>query len=368
MVNTTWDDRYNVSGYRDAYSGGVLQSHTPFSRNNGGTGSMSSTGHPSPYGIGVGGPWSLDKVESGYGIHDGKVFVTGGYYIYSNCPTGGAPFSAAGSVSGSDTGSAAGLAADTNPSRPEVDLPVSIAELGDLPKLVWKTGSSLAKDLAKANLSVEFGLKPLISDAKALLDFNGHADRRLNELSALTKHGGSHHHRVICNAEFRDAPVNRGSLGVNHGTLWTQSTGFKKRWVCIRWVPDHDPRDSVPTKPSRASAMRAILGGTIDSATVWNAMPWSWLIDWYADFGSYLAAKRNIVGYKVGQAYTMQHWQTEVFHWRVGGQGSYVPPFSRRINKSRSANTLLSPTASVPLLSARQLGILASLTVLKKPR
>lgn len=366
MPTYNFDDRYNVSGYRDAYSGGVLQSHTPFSALNGETGSNASDGNPLPYSIGVGGPWSLNKIRTDRGIHDGRVNVTGGYYIYSNCPTGGAPFSSATSVSFSDTSSASGLAADTNPSRPEVDLPVSIAELGDLPKLVWKTGSSLAKDLAKANLSVEFGLKPLISDVKNLLDFQGHADRRLSELSSLTKHGGSHHHRVICDRTFTDPAVNAGSLGVNHGTLWYQKGGMVRRWVCVRWVPDHDPRTSVPDKPSRAAAMRAVLGGTIDSSTVWNAMPWTWLIDWYADFGSYLAAKRNIVGYKVGQAYTMHHWETQTIHWRVGGQGSYTPPFFKRVSKSRSSNTLLSPSAQVPLMSARQLGILASLTVLKR--
>lgn len=223
---------------------------------------------------------------------------------------------------------------------------------------------------AQGNLAVQFGLRPLIKDINTLLDVQGTVDRRAAELAGLLAAGGSKHTRTVRNVVVQENPTNQGSLGVNEGSLWTSKYTSYRRWIQVSWVPVSSPSTLHGDHHRiRRAAFRAALGLTIDSSTVWNALPWTWLIDWYSDFGNYLAASRNTVGFQAGTCYVMTHKIARTNHWRVGGQGSYTPPVYYRETKHRSMSVgVQSPTASVPFLSGRQLGILASLNLLTKRR
>jgi hypothetical protein len=115
---------------------------------------------------------------------------------------------------------------------------------------------------------------------------------------------------------------------------------------------------------------RALLGVTdniIDFSTVWEALPWSWLIDWGTTVGDYLKAKRNIIPAVLQDVRIMRHVRSEWTWSRVvyatNPEGSMSSGFRVLETKSRSPSTPVAPTAHFPFLSGKQVGILSSLAV-----
>ena len=69
-----------------------------------------------------------------------------------------------------------------------------------------------------------------------------------------------------------------------------------ERWATVYWKADK-PEGLPDTDDARMRlAMRAAFGGTIDGSTLWEIMPWSWLIDWNTNMSEFLASERNVIG------------------------------------------------------------------------
>jgi hypothetical protein len=100
--------------------------------------------------------------------------------FYGHVSTPGSP---------SDAFVATTTVAKTNPSRPSVDLPVALFELKDFPQLFKSAGKPFFKKVAGANLSYEFGIKPLASDLAKLIMFSDILDKRVIELKRLAERG-----------------------------------------------------------------------------------------------------------------------------------------------------------------------------------
>jgi hypothetical protein len=93
------------------------------------------------------------------------------------------------------------LAARTNPSRPYVDIPVNLAELGDIVKLIRNRGRGIITDAyeltrtnrrvrhvrntARTNLLYQFGIAPLVSDMAKLTQFRREFLNRKKEIERL---------------------------------------------------------------------------------------------------------------------------------------------------------------------------------------
>jgi len=92
------------------------------------------------------------------------------------------------------------------------------------------------------------------------------------------------------------------------------------------------------------------------------------LIDWFGHLGSFLSAKSNIVGFIPGPAYIMRHAVRGTDHYVTTipqFKGTVEMPVYIRESKSRVPTLSSGFTATVPILTGRQVGILASLAVLK---
>lgn len=116
--------------------------------------------------------------------------------------------------------------------------------------------------------------------------------------------------------------------------------------------------------------IRVALGGTVDLATLWELLPWSWLIDWFSNVGAFLAARRNILGWVPGQCFTMTHTVLGVDH-RIdltgsSFKGTMTTPNFVRETKSRTVGVPVLPEAQLPILNLKQIGILASLAILRR--
>jgi len=154
--------------------------------------------------------------------------------------------------------------------------------------------------------------------------------------------------------------------------VWT-GTSQKRISAHVRWIPNEDANHLSPGEMSLL-AQRAVLGYTngigIDLSTLWEVIPWSWLIDWCSDVGSYLSAKRNIIPATLQGVYIMEEtvtrWTTPRLAWWSATNGIMDAGSFTRTQKKRYANVGIAPTAHFPFLNGNQVGILASLSVTRR--
>jgi hypothetical protein len=253
--------------------------------------------------------------------------------------------------------------ARTNPSRPYVDVPVSILELADITQLLKKTGDSLIREFGAYNLKLQFGVAPLVGDLLKLTDFHDQVARRVKEINKLKGARGLRRTIVMDNMQRSD----------NLNVVWQSQDAFiqtntergatRAIKAHVRWMPDVD-LSRFPDQSLTALAKRAVTGMTLDFSTLWEAMPWSWLIDWGVNIGDFLKTQRNIIPATCTSVTLMKHTVSVIpipdmdyggLHKLSGGQVVYE-------NKKRYSWPVV-PTAHLPFLSANQMGIIASLAV-----
>jgi len=271
--------------------------------------------------------------------------------------------------------------AGTNPSRPVADIPVSLLELGreiTTMGLQWARNCNDLRNsrelrpgnIAEQNLIIQFGLLPLISDVKAILEFSSHVDKRTAEIQKMVQQGGiSKVYRKKMpfsgsNTTF-DSSLSQNSTG-NGPIIRTtcQVVGKQEAWGFAKWEPfGHSlPKDAAAL---RSLVARAIYGLTFDSSTLWEAMPWSWLIDYGSNIGSYFKAHRNIIPARCTQLYVCRHTTIDVDFGPGSRDNVVCPPWKAKTEyKTRRPVSFTSPQAHLPFLNGQQMSIIASLGVL----
>lgn len=314
----------------------------------------------------------------GYPLDITRSVLNGGILHYSTCPKAFGsgfqnytcdaikarqqPFYGHVSLSGvpSDSAVAATVLAKTNPSRPSVDLPVALLELKDFPQLFKTAGKPFLKKVAGANLSYQFGIKPLASDLAKLIMFSDILDKRVIELNRLAERGL---YRRIDIGEFEGQQT--------HNAVVVQSLfAFRERDVTrvtkstvsgfVKWFPasNNFPKSDASIK---SLARKAALGLTVDFSTAWNLIPWSWLVDWCTSAGDFLMANRNIVPSTHGPVQVMRHTKTEHTFPAIGDISAC---YCTTESKYRMPTTPSPFTAHLPILSGKQMSILGSIGVL----
>jgi len=268
----------------------------------------------------------------------------------------------------------------TNPSRPLVDVPAEIAQLYQVPDLIRTNGldwrgrpkkgfeeAPFGIRGAQAYVETKFGINPYIDDLIKLLNFKEALNKRSKEIEKAKQRGLK-----------RTVTVYNGS--VNSEELpWLVQSNFGYFVVPSRWISTEEVRVHCRWFPSATffpwesndeplieQARRALLGKTIDMATAWELIPWSWLMDWCGTVGDYLVATRNVVGVHLGSVSVMRHQRSE-YHMgssNLNGNARVQPCVVKRDTKNRTLSTVF-PEAHWPFLNEDQMGIAASLTVLK---
>ncbi len=289
----------------------------------------------------------------------------------SHIPVGGSPTLAS---------AAAKIAADTNPSRPLLDLPVFIFELRELPNLLLQRSKNIGVDIARGRLSLEYGWKPLINDLLGLLEFKRAFNDRVIEINALRR-SGLRRKRIVFNGSSTPESFDHASalmneqglivLGHSDKVTTEKVTGF------VKWMPDEDiPRHlGLWNETAEQKALFALLGlnPTIaDASTLWEILPFSWLADWCSNMGDYLAAHRNIVGAHIEEILIMRHYLTEhKISIKAGGsldeqlnftRNLRTQPWALRYHETKTREpTSLGVSAHMPFLNERKVMILADI-------
>jgi len=289
-------------------------------------------------------------------------------------------------------------AARSHPGRPRVSIPLYIAELRDLPRAVRMFGNLLddfravrsnpnghvarrrreelaaIRDASGYYLGIEFGFRPLLSDLRRLLHFQDEVAKTARDLDRLYSRGGLRRRRTVfshTSSDGTNVSIQSGNVVISaHRQVVTTA----RKWVTMRWRPtDVEPlRTMVGQRSmrSRAQFARALaLGqdGSLDTmlSTTWNALPWTWLADWFGNVGDYLQAHSNSVPCSPTMIAVMYSRETKASYSirnisRPGvscGGASGV-----RWSRGRVPGVLSPlPTIGIPFLSGRQMSILGAL-------
>lgn len=283
----------------------------------------------------------------------------------------------------------------TNPSRPEVSLPVAIAELKDLPGMLRMMGRDIIRHRSVRRnyhqkvgswyMAGVYGIAPMISDGMKLLDFSSRVDRRSAELQRLYSKGGLKR-RVTLAAGSAKSGKSTTTVESTIATIRcrAQTVTEMEQWATVRWLPTSLPRLSANDPHYRKLARNVLLGlgqdfGRVqwqnararndfwsDAADAWELVPWSWLVDWFSNTGDFLNAKRNTIPaqssrlniMKTTRSVTTFTRTTGSSTWTTGGGASLT-----RTTKSRTQGIGPSVSADMRFLNARQLSILGALAL-----
>jgi len=281
------------------------------------------------------------------------------------------------------------LLARTNPATPKIQLPVFWVELRDIPNMLREIGlaaraiyfnrvspSALLRDatdpktIAAIHIAIQFGWRPFVGDLWKIVSLQDAVERRRKELKKLTEG-----HGLSKRADFgqtsvtskEDAPAN-SDFGAFVSTQ-IDYTFTTKVWGVARWKPTDGG-----SIPASTNALRRQLSGLSPDAIltdVWEALPWSWLVDWFTGIGNIIQAGNRTIATPVSVCIMTERRTRAISKPRVIAQDPMNPyiletgQFYWWSHQRAVQADSFSQTAALPILGAGQLSILASLAVLK---
>lgn len=185
------------------------------------------------------------------------------------------------------------LLAETNPFRTEFSAPVALKELVDVGTLFKISAASFASLLGSSYLNYKFGWKQFVDDVKTLSNITLSIERRIKEIQSLSKHGGTRRKRNLMTkgseSSFVAGLINStwsARVRVNARTRCTCETFGTVRW---RFRPGFDNQLSKLEEFNLAVA-KVFDSGQLDAQTVWNMIPFSWLVDYFTGLDSYFGS------------------------------------------------------------------------------
>lgn len=269
------------------------------------------------------------------------------------------------------------ILAKTNPSRPHVNVPAAIGELGDLPKLVKGWGDGILAAAAKGNLSWRWAIKPMISDVRKLANFVSAANKRLAELRRL-RDGKTMRKRCNLSAQTVSTGPTRSLIHSEGAAIYAFARSVREyqKWGSAEWklLPDSvlpEYSDADLERFNKRVALGITTHGALEAA--WELTPWSWFIDWFSNVGDMLAATNNSVGCTWGRISVMRTSYTRMTYdidpvgtatWPTF-DGWYNLKFVRK-ERWPTYPIVPFPLPTLPVFDGGKLSILLSLAALRR--
>jgi len=276
------------------------------------------------------------------------------------------------------------------------DLPGMLEDIGRLKLLRQLSRKSFnlevasragnAKSLANVYLSYQMGWKPLISDLRKMIQLQDAVKNRIQDLDTLFNKNGGLHRTVGKKRAARPSTSNSPARAASPG-LWSEvssvsgsklldtALGFllsvhydrittTEMWGSVRWTNSFVVPHHLTDQELLNRARSLVFGLQVTPKEVWDAIPWTWMIDWFGNYGDFLNSTNNILSLTASQPCIMVHTRTEESWSRSdninfidGGVGTLI-----RDTKKRTP-TAGSSSVSFPIFTGRQFSILGSLAL-----
>lgn len=143
-------------------------------------------------------------------------------------------------------------------------------------------------------LNYKFGWVLFLKDIQTLSSITTSLERRIRELQSLSKHGGIRRKLHLRSNSYStveaDKAINSSYSTTVRATLsrsFSCTTHGTVRW---RWVPGFDANlDKLAA--FNLAILKVFDLDTLDSQTVWNLIPFSWLVDYFVDLDAFFGAQ-----------------------------------------------------------------------------
>jgi hypothetical protein len=225
--------------------------------------------------------------------------------------------------------------------------------------------------MASANLAIQFGWMPFVSDLWKIAKLQDSVEKRRKELQRLYDKGLTRRLSLGSATTSVDGSAQIWStLGIGT-TVATKTVHSAVGWGVAKWKPNGN---LPPWKPTDGELRRQLTGVSADAIllNLWEGLPWSWLIDWFAPIGDTIKAANRTVAVPVSawnmtERKTTIHYAGRVINAGQPNQFMVTPGKKESVIHMRSAMgaTIPGVQASLPLLGARQLSILGSLAIMR---
>jgi hypothetical protein len=181
------------------------------------------------------------------------------------------------------------------PTKPDMRLSNAIFELREVPEMLRQRflNNSLS-DIGNYHLALQFGWKPLLKD---LRDFFQTFEKAKKHVEQLLRDNGKPVRRKITLLDTAEIVENFSfeTYGAFQPVLQTQyyvtvPSGRKTVWNRERWWASAQFRYWLPPVPPGRdlsnSLMAKLYGLDASPASIYRAIPWSWLLDWFTNIGT----------------------------------------------------------------------------------
>jgi hypothetical protein len=179
------------------------------------------------------------------------------------------------------------------PTKPSMDLAVSIGELKDFPGMLKQLASKEIFQLPKAFLAYQFGWRPMIKEIQDLVSMTEKINRRAQW---LIRNNGKPVRTRCKLAETNNNPTVEDTFGYDafsHSVV-TQMYHTVPRsrivrvensavWASARWRYWLPP--GLSNVEFSTALKRELYGLSPRPSVIYNLMPWTWLIDWFTNLG-----------------------------------------------------------------------------------
>lgn len=193
---------------------------------------------------------------------------------------------------------------------------------------------------AQDYLQLVYGFLPTIGDIKAMLASAMKADELLDQLRAGANRPMRRSWKfqpeetttvTVGSPTYVGAPVSDSRLWRSYGTLTTTTTIAKKQWFSGKEIYGYPiGKDIASRVKATAADARYLYGLDLTPETIWNAIPWSWFVDWFINIGDMFAMLDSVTwdGNIWMYAYICEESTTSVRYDWSGAVDLYGQPHS----------------------------------------
>lgn len=162
-------------------------------------------------------------------------------------------------------------------------------------RLLQVSPAKITKELAEGHLQVQFNLRPLVSDILALYEALSDVSAQLSKLKRDVGRRKTVHHRTVLRDLYKGSSDNK---------VYKYETGNLVDWYGLERSTSYvrptftlslDYSYEIPNLNSPHLGVLALLdslGVNADPAILWNAIPWSFIVDWVMNVSSWLGQFR----------------------------------------------------------------------------
>lgn len=246
--------------------------------------------------------------------------------------------------------------ANINPDKPQVDAPLFLWELQELPGAIRDIGIGLGGKTQSGNLnpgsiylSWQFGWGPLFSDLANFLSLADATQKRLAQLRKASRR--EHIEGSLFDSSNSWTSSNYKMYGISEWRI--NYTARERAWYTTSYQFDQSQLEGLDS--SGIPRLRWALGLHARPSTIWNAIPWTWMVDYFGNIGTFLEANQGRFKFSASNMCTMYEHTLianveDIPHWHYKGKDTKASGSASKLYQSRRVHP--SPAASVRFSNA----------------